>query len=128
MQRQHAIGPYESQQRRRDEERRQAGGATDRDAFEPRRDVRPRDDAPKFGPPRPDLDRGTRGEPSIGEAGAYGPRSDMMGYGGYEADAYGREDASDFPVDATERPEAADDVVEPTWWARLVARFHRARR
>jgi hypothetical protein len=110
MQRQHATGPYDSQQRRRDEERRLAG------------------DAPKFGPPRPDLDRGTRGEPSIGEAGAYGPRSDMMGYGGYEPDAYGREDASDFPADATERPEAADDVVEPSWWARLVARFHRARR
>jgi hypothetical protein len=128
MQRQHAIGPYDPQQRRRDEERRQAEDTTERDVHEPRRDVRPRDDAPKFGPPRPDLDPGTRGAPSIGEAGAYGPRSDMMGYGGYEADAYGREDASDFPVDAAERPEADEETPQPTWWTRLVSRFHRAHR
>jgi hypothetical protein len=128
MQRQHAIGPYDSQQRRRDEERHPVEDATDRDISEPRRDVRPRSDAPKFGPPRPDLDHGTRGEPSIGEAGAYGPRSDMMGYGGYESDAYGREEASDFPVDAAEQPEHADEAPQPTWWARLVSRFRRARR
>jgi hypothetical protein len=94
MHRHHSIGPYQSQQRRRDEERRRAD---DRDHFEPHRDVRPHDDGPQFGPARPDLDRGMRGGPAVGEAGAYGPRSDMMGYGGFEPGAYGRDDASDLP-------------------------------
>ena len=97
MHRHHSIGPYQSQQRRRDEERRSAGNHGDRDHFEPHRDVRPHDDGPQFGPPRPDLDRGMRGGPAVGEAGAYGPRSDMMEYGGFEPGAYGREDASDLP-------------------------------
>ncbi len=110
MHRHHSIGPYHSQQRRRDEERRRAD---DRDHFEPHRDVRPHDhddDGPKFGPARPDLDRGMRGGPAVGEAGAYGPRSDMMEYGGFEPGAYGRDDASDLPRPATTSP--VDRAVE----------------
>ena len=52
----------------------------------------------------------------------------MMGYGGYEPDAYGREEASDFPVDAADSREHADESAAPTWWGRLVSRFRRARR
>jgi hypothetical protein len=65
----------------------------DPDHYEPRRDnakATPKDDRPKFGPPRPDLDRGMRGHGLTGEAGAYGPRSDMMEYGGFGPAAYDR--------------------------------------
>jgi hypothetical protein len=63
----------------------------DPDHYEPRRrKARAPDDRPKFGPPRPDLDRGMRGQRLTGEAGAYGPRSDMMEYGGFEQTAYDR--------------------------------------
>jgi hypothetical protein len=63
----------------------------DPDHYEPRRDkARRRDDRPKFGPPRPDLDRGMRGGNPTGQAGAFGPRSDMMEYGGFERTAYDR--------------------------------------
>jgi hypothetical protein len=41
-----------------------------------RRRAARRDDHPKFGPPRPDLDRGMRGERVSGESASYGPRSD----------------------------------------------------
>jgi hypothetical protein len=61
--------------------------------FEPRHDkakARQRDDKPKFGPPRPDQDRGMRGGTHTGQAGAFGPRSDMMEYGGFEKTAYDR--------------------------------------
>jgi hypothetical protein len=97
MHRHHSIGPYQSQQRRRDN--------IDRDQFEPHRDVRPHGDGPQFGPARPDLDRGMRGGPAVGEAGAYGPRSDMMEYGGFEPGAYGRDDASDLPSPENTPPE-----------------------
>mgnify|MGYP001551336619 CR=1 FL=1 len=64
----------------------------DRDRYEVRADVPEGEDQPLFGPTRPDLDRGVRGGSSIGEAGSYGPRSDMMEYGGYEAGAYGHDE------------------------------------
>ncbi len=63
----------------------------DPDHYEPRRGKpRVRDDRPKFGPPRPDEDRGMRGGTPTGQAGAFGPRSDMMEYGGFEQNAYDR--------------------------------------
>jgi hypothetical protein len=63
----------------------------DPDHYEPSRDpARRRDDRPKFGPPRPDQDRGMRGGAATGQAGAFGPRSDMMEYGGFERTAYDR--------------------------------------
>ncbi|HEY1553121.1 MAG TPA: hypothetical protein VGG28_35060 [Kofleriaceae bacterium] len=64
----------------------------DPDHYEPRPKpkARARDDRPKFGPPRPDQDRGMRGGTATGQAGAFGPRSDMMEYGGFEQAAYDR--------------------------------------
>jgi hypothetical protein len=65
----------------------------DPDHYDPRQDkakARQRDDSPKFGPPRPDQDRGMRGGTHTGQAGAFGPRSDMMEYGGFEKTAYDR--------------------------------------
>jgi hypothetical protein len=82
----------------------------DPDAFHLRTDRRPHEDAPQFGPPRPDLDRGMRGGPAVGEAGAYGPRSDMMEYGGYEHGAYGRDEAVDDDRPLTPRDETKDEL------------------
>lgn len=75
----------------------------DPDHYDPKAKARPRDDGPKFGPPRPDQDRGMRGGTPTGQAGAFGPRSDMMEYGGFEKTAYN----PDRP-----KPDDADKVDE----------------
>lgn len=99
----------------------------DRDSYQLRHDTHVHKDAPQFGPARPDLDRGMRGGHAVGEAGAYGPRSDMMEYGGYEHGAYGRDEAVDDDRPLTPRDERADEVDPPrrhNW----ILRFRRWRR
>src|ERR1700689_2514566 len=73
--------------------RRQLMRRRDPDHYEPRQNnakARARDDSPKFGPPRPDEDRGMCGGRSTGNGGALDPSSDMMEYGGFEQTAYAR--------------------------------------
>jgi len=99
----------------------------DPDSFRLRHDPHPHEDAPQFGPARPDLDRGMRGGPAVGEAGAYGPRSDMMEYGGYEHGAYGRDEAVDDDRPLTPRDEKPEELEPPrrhSW----ILRFRRRRR